>query len=82
MGEISWRHKLSTLWLREGDIILFFLNNRMGSYHSQFNHVKSIEIDGEPIIREEELRQGVVQYYEHLFKEEQWRPMTEEGVVE
>lgn len=54
----------------------------MGSYHSQFNHVKSIEIDGEPIIREEELRQGVVLYYEHLFKEEQWRPMTEEGVVE
>ena len=80
MEEISCRQKSRCLWLKKGDRNTKFFH-RMANAHRRGNQLGPILVDGVWLVKEEEIREGVANFYRGLFQEggeNGWRPRVDE----
>lgn len=77
MEEVYWRQKSREICLKEGDRNSKFFH-KMANSHTRKNFIVKIKVNGEWIIGDRELREGVVGGFKSLFFEEEgWRPSIE-----
>ena len=77
MEEVYWRQKSREICLKEGDRNSKFFH-KMTNTHRRKNFIVKIKVNGEWIIGDRELREGVVGGFKSLFFEEEgWRPSIE-----
>ena len=77
MEEVYWRQKSREICLKEGDRNSKFFH-KMANTHRRKNFIVKIKVNGEWIIGDRELREGVVGGFKSLFFEEEgWRPSIE-----
>ena len=59
LEEISWRQKSREIWLKEGDRNTGFFH-RMTNSHRRRNSISSIRINGRNLVKEDEVKEGLV----------------------
>lgn len=70
----KWRQKFRMLWLKQGD------NNtnvfqRTTTTHRRFNYIDRLVVRGEEIVKPNEIKTAMVEFYKRLYSEvESWRP--------
>ncbi|RVW88360.1 LINE-1 reverse transcriptase-like [Vitis vinifera] len=73
LEEAHWRQMSRELWLREGDKNTGFFH-KMASAHWRNNFLDRIIINGEELVEEQEVREGIVKAFQHQPREEPgWR---------
>ena len=73
MEEIHWRQLSRELWLKEGDRNTDFFH-RMENAHRRNNSLDRIKINGVWMTEGQEVREGIVNAFQHLLSEEPgWR---------
>ncbi|RVX03495.1 putative ribonuclease H protein [Vitis vinifera] len=73
MEEIHWRQLSRELWLKEGDRNTDFFH-RMANAHRRNNSLDRIKINGVWMTEGQEVREGIVNAFQHLLSEEPgWR---------
>ena len=65
MEEVSWRQKSREIWLKEGDRNTWFFH-RMTNSHRRRNSIKSICINGRRLVKELEIKEGLVGAFHSL----------------
>ncbi|CAL5401981.1 unnamed protein product [Camellia sinensis] len=67
MEEVCFRQKSRCLWLKDGDrnTTLF---HRMANGHHRVNQISRLWVDGRELRIDSEIKDGVVGYYQHLFR--------------
>ena len=65
MDETSWGQKSREVWLKEGDRNIRFFH-KIAHSHKRRNNINKIRINGEWLIGESEIRQGVVEAFKNL----------------
>ncbi|XP_059658879.1 uncharacterized protein LOC132305222 [Cornus florida] len=74
MEEISWRQKSRALWLKEGGCNTKFFH-RLANAHRRYNNIGRIRVNGLELRKEDEVRGGIVSFYQQLYTETlEWRP--------
>ncbi|XP_028125321.1 uncharacterized protein LOC114322240 [Camellia sinensis] len=75
MEEISFRQKSRCLWLKDGDRNTEFFH-RMANAHRRVNQIGRIRVNGVEYSTFEGVKDSIVGYYKHLFRNvgEWWRP--------
>ena len=68
MVETHWRQHSRELWLREGDKNTGYFH-RMAAAHRRINHMDRIKINGVWLTEEKDVREGVVNVFQHLLTE-------------
>ena len=68
MEEISNRQKSRCLWLKEGDRNTIFFHH-MANIHRRGNQIEHITVDGICLNMEDEVREGVADFYRRLFQD-------------
>ncbi|RVX22106.1 putative sugar phosphate/phosphate translocator [Vitis vinifera] len=68
MVETHWRQHSRELWLREGDKNTGYFH-RMATAHRRINHMDIIKINGVWLTKEKDVREGVVNVFQHLLTE-------------
>ena len=66
--EISWRQKSRETWLKEGDRNMGFFH-RTANAHRRRNFVNSICINGRKLVKEAEIKDGLVAAFQNLFSD-------------
>ncbi|KAJ9671525.1 hypothetical protein PVL29_025297 [Vitis rotundifolia] len=73
LEETHWRQVSRELWLKEGDKNTGFFY-RMANAHWRNNSVDRIKINGVEVVEEQEVREGIVNAFQHQLSEEPgWR---------
>ncbi|RVW17300.1 hypothetical protein CK203_069209 [Vitis vinifera] len=73
LEEAHWRQMSRELWLREGDKNTGFFH-KMASAHWRNNFLDRIIINGEELVEEQEVREGIVKAFQQQLREEPgWR---------
>ncbi|KAJ9701691.1 hypothetical protein PVL29_006878 [Vitis rotundifolia] len=73
LEETHWRQVSRELWLKEGDKNTGFFH-RMANAHWRNNSVDRIKINGVEVAEEQEVREGIVNAFQHQLSEEPgWR---------
>ena len=73
LEEISWRQKSIEIWLKEGDRNTGFFH-RMANSHRRRNSISSIRINGRNLVKEDEVKEGLVRAFQCLlFAPTSWR---------
>ncbi|XP_059598831.1 uncharacterized protein LOC132255113 [Vitis vinifera] len=67
LEETHWRQHSRELWLREGDKNTGYFH-RMAAAHRRINHMDRIKINGVWLTEEKDVREGVVNAFQHLQK--------------
>ena len=65
LEEVSWRQKSREIWLKEGDRNTGFFH-RMANSHRRRNSITSIRINGRNLVKEAEVKEGLVRPYQSL----------------
>ena len=65
MEEISWRQKSREIWLKEGDKNTGFFH-RMANAHRRRNCLNNICINGRKLVKEEDIKEGLVNAFKNL----------------
>ena len=65
LEEVSWRQKSREIWLKEGDRNTGFFH-RMANSHRRRNSITSIRINGRNLVKEAEVKEGLVRAYQSL----------------
>ena len=65
MEEVSWRQKSREIWLKEEDRNTGFFH-RMANSHRRINSISSIRINGRNLIKEDEVKEGLVCAFQSL----------------
>ena len=65
MEEVSWRQKSREIWLKEGDRNTGFFH-RMANSHRRRNSITSIRINGRNLVKEAEVKEGLVRAFQCL----------------
>ena len=74
MEEVSWRQKSREIWWKEGDINTWFFH-RMDNSHRRRNSIMSICIHGWRLVKEPEIKAGMVDAFQSLlFDPNSWCP--------
>ena len=74
LDEISWRQKSRALWLKEGDKNSKFFH-RLANSHRNTNSIGQLIIEGVVSSNQDEIRDHIANFYEHLYiKNGQRRP--------
>ena len=68
MEETHWRQLLREIWLKEGDRNTSFFH-RMASAHRRNNSLERIKINGEWLLEEQEIREGIANAFQNLLSE-------------
>ncbi|RVW16678.1 LINE-1 reverse transcriptase-like [Vitis vinifera] len=68
MEEVHWRQLSREIWLREGDRNTGFFH-RMANAHRRVNNLIKIKINGVRLTEDQEVRDGIVNAYQHLLSE-------------
>ena len=68
MVETHWRQHSRELWLREGDKNTGYFH-RMAAAHRRINHMDRIKINGVWLTEEKDVREGVVNVFQHSLTE-------------
>ncbi|RVW27451.1 Transposon TX1 uncharacterized 149 kDa protein [Vitis vinifera] len=68
MEEVHWRQLSREIWLREGDRNTGFFH-RMANAHRRGNNLIKIKINGVRLTEDQEVRDGIVNAYQHLLSE-------------
>ncbi|RVW12512.1 hypothetical protein CK203_082410 [Vitis vinifera] len=69
LEEAHWRQHSREIWLREGDRNTGFFH-RMASAHRRNNIMGRIKVNGEWLVEEQEVREGVVNSFQQLLSED------------
>ncbi|RVW64056.1 hypothetical protein CK203_051078 [Vitis vinifera] len=69
MEETHWRQLSKELWLKEGDRNTGFFH-RMASAHCRNNFLERIKINGEWLLEEQEIREGIANAFKNLLSED------------
>ncbi|RVX16059.1 hypothetical protein CK203_005639 [Vitis vinifera] len=69
LEEAHWRQHSREIWLREGDRNTGFFH-RMASAHRRNNVMGRIKVNGEWLVEEQEVREGVVNSFQQLLSED------------
>jgi hypothetical protein len=77
LEETTWRQKSRVLWLKEGDNDTKFFHKIVNSNRSQ-NYMEKMEVEGTTYYTNSDIRDNVVNFYESLYTEEDWRPFVNE----
>ena len=73
LEETHWRQLSRELWLKEGDKNTWFFH-QMANAHWRNNSLDRIKINGVELVEEQEVREGIVNAFQHLLSEELgWR---------
>ena len=74
MEEVSWRQKSIEIWLKEGERNIGF-SHRMANSHRRRNSIMSICINGRRLVKEPEIKAGLVDAFQSLlFDPNSWCP--------
>ena len=74
LEEVSWRHKSREIWLKEGDRNTGFFHRIVNS-HRRRNSISSIRINGRRLVKEAEVKEGLVGAFQSLLStSNNWRP--------
>ena len=65
LEEVSWRQKSREIWLKEGDRNTGFFH-RMANSHRRRNSISSIRINGRNLVKEVEVKEGLVRAFQCL----------------
>ena len=65
LEEVSWRQKYREIWLKEGDKNTGFFH-RMANSHRRRKSISSISIDGRGLVKEAEVKDGLVGAFQSL----------------
>ena len=65
LEEVSWRQKSREIWLKEGDRNTGFFH-RMANSHRRRNSISSISINGRRLVKEAEVKEGLVGAFQSL----------------
>ena len=65
MEETHWRQLSREIWLKEGDRNTGFFH-RMASAHCRNNSLERIKINGEWLLEEQEIREGIANAFKNL----------------
>ena len=65
LEEVSWRQKSREIWLKEGDRNTGFFQ-RMANSHRRRNSISSIRINGRNLVKEAEVKEGLVRAFQCL----------------
>jgi hypothetical protein len=68
MEEICWRQKSRALWLQEGDKNSKFFH-RLANSHRNANSIAKLNIDGILSSNQDDIRDHIASFYEHLYME-------------
>ena len=69
LEEAHWRQHSRELWLKDGDKNTGFFH-RMASAHRRHNAMDRIKVNGEWLVEEQEVREGVVNSFQQLLTED------------
>ncbi|RVW29756.1 hypothetical protein CK203_089329 [Vitis vinifera] len=69
MEETHWRQLSREIWLKEGDRNTGFFH-RMASAHRRNNSLERIKINGEWLLEEQEIREGIANAFKNLLSED------------
>ncbi|RVW55480.1 LINE-1 reverse transcriptase-like [Vitis vinifera] len=69
MEETHWRQLSREIWLKEGDRNTGFFH-RMASAHCRNNQLERIKINGEWLLEEQEIREGIASTFQSLLSED------------
>eukprot|EP00261_Vitis_vinifera_P017250 XP_010646847.1 PREDICTED: uncharacterized protein LOC104878346 [Vitis vinifera] len=69
LEEAHWRQHSREIWLREGDRNTGFFH-RMASAHRRNNAMNRIKVNGEWLVEEQEVREGVVNSFQQMLSED------------
>ena len=69
LEEAHWRQHSREIWLREGDRNTGFFH-RMASAHRRNNAMDRIKVNGEWLVKEQEVREGVVNSFQQMLSED------------
>ncbi|RVW76178.1 putative mitochondrial protein [Vitis vinifera] len=73
LEEAHWRQHSREIWLREGDRNTGFFH-RMASAHRRNNAMGSIKVNGEWLVEEQEVKEGIVNSFQQLLtKDMAWQ---------
>jgi exonuclease III len=79
LDEISWRQKSRALWLKEGDKNSKFFH-RLANSHRNTNSIGQLIIDGVVSSNQDEIRDHIANFYEHLYMENGQRRPYLDGI--
>ena len=75
LEEVSWRHKLRMLYIKEGDNNTKFFH-KVANSRRRYNHISMLEVNEVINEDESEMTDQAVQFYKNLYKEsKEWRPL-------
>ena len=71
-NEIFWRQRSRIQWIKNDDKNMKYFH-RMATTHKRINTIESLKINGELSSEPEEIKNSIVDFYHHLYKEvENW----------
>lgn len=78
LEEVSFRQRSRCLWLKDGDRNTKFFH-QVANAHRQMNLISRMRVNGRELVNEEEIKGGIVDFYQNLFlsQEREWRPGLE-----
>lgn len=77
--EVDWQQKLRARWIKEGNYNMRFFHCTT-SHHTRCSFMKGMEIEGRGVKGNEDLRQGVKDYFCRLYCEEFVRHPRLDGI--
>ena len=79
IDEICWRQKSRAIWLKEGDKNSKFFHC-LASSHQSTNTIGKLLIDGVSSTNQDEIRDHIARFYEHLYMEDDSRRPILDGI--
>ena len=80
MDEISWRQKSRATWLWEGDKNTRFFH-RVANSNCRFNTIGHLSVNGAVTTDQEEIGEGLVNFYSHLFSNDEVKRPLPDGLA-